>query len=966
LNIFTLLKVAYYEKFNGSEGNSSTSSQAIETYSTTATSIPNMEDINKDNTLSETERYYQYVVQLRRDKMKPGMNYITNVYRANDIPLADGTKGSVTWYQFKIPIRTPDKVVGTINDFTSIRFMRMFFKNFQRPVVCRFATLELTRGEWRKYNYSLLSPGEYIPDDGQNITQFDIATVSIEENGSKQPIPYVIPPGIQRETNWGSTNMQKLNEQSMSFKVCNLVDGDARAAYKTTEFDFRQFKRLKMFVHAEQSVHNQNLKTGDLTILMRIGSDFTENYYEYEIPLTFTPWGTTVTNGDAIWPPGNEFDIDLERLVQVKYDRLVAARDHSLDLTSTTPFVEYDGKNRITVVGSPTISDVRAIMIGIRNPKKSPQTPNDDGNPKCAEIWVDELRLTDFSKVGGWAVNTRVAVELADLGRVQVTGSYISAGFGTLEQKQTQRLMESNLAFGVSTDLELGKFFPAKTGIRIPMHYDYSMLLTSPKYDPLNPDLNLSDVIGAYNTQRQKDSIKQITEGYTTTKNFNLMNVRKDRTGDKKPKVYDIENFNISYSYSEVFHRDVDVTKDLKKHYAGGLGYTFSGMPKNVLPFQRNKIFNKTKVFTLIKDFNFYYLPKSFTFRTDMIREIDQKQYRNKSTAIVPMETFYIKRWDWSRLFDLKYDFSKSFKISLVSNTSAFINEPPGQIDRSNRDQVWNQIFSLGTKSNYNQVLGVMWDVPINKIPYLDFINLNAGYQATYHWAASPLSIKAQYGSTIENANAKSLNGQLNLVTLYNKVPFLKKINQSTATPRNKKPEPPKAPKDKSLAKQDSLKNVKTGPGFGKVLLDGTLRFLMGVRQAKFTYNQGNGIMLPGFKPEPIALGNNWNNNAPGLGFIFGDQHDIRHQAVDNGWMTVDTMLNSAYLTKYTENLNMTVNIEPIKDLRIELIANKQYSKSHQEYFKADQNGKFNSFSPSDMGTFSMTYIVIGTAFVTD
>ena len=955
-----------YKLFNGPEGNSQTSSQSKESYSTTASTMPNVEDINKDNTLSETERYYQYVVQLQRDKMKPGSNYITNVYHATDIPLANGTKGSVTWYQFKIPIRTPDKVVGNITDYTSIRFMRMFFKNFQRPVVCRFATLELTRGEWRKYNYSLLNPGEYIPDDGQNLTQFDIATVSIEENGSKQPIPYVMPPGIQRETNWGSTNMQKLNEQSMSFKVCNLVDGDARAAYKTTEFDFRQFKRLKMFVHAERSIRNQNLKTGDLTILMRIGSDFTENYYEYEIPLSFTEWGTQITNPDAIWPTSNEFDIDLERLVRVKYDRLIAMRDHSVNLTESTPYVEYDGKNKITVVGSPTISDVRAIMIGVRNPKKSAVTPDDDGQPKCAEIWVDELRLTDFNKVGGWAVNTRVAVELADLGRVQLTGSYTSAGFGTLEQKQTQRIMESNLAFGFTADLELGKFFPAKTGIRIPMHYDYSMLLTSPKYDPLNPDLNLSDVINAFSTQHQKDSIKQISQGYTQTKNFNLMNVRKDRVGDKKPKIYDIENFNVSYSYSEIFHRDVDVSYYLKRHYTGGLGYTYSALPKNVLPFQRSKVLNRTKALALIKDFNFYYLPKSFTFRTDMNREFDQKQYRNKSAADIPMETFYIKQWDWSRLFDLKYDFSKSFKISLVANTGAYINEPPGQIDRSNRDQVWNQIFSLGTKNNYNQVMGINWDVPVNKIPYLDFVTLNAGYQTTYHWTASPISLQQQYGNTIENANSKTLNGGLNFVTLYNKVPYLKKINQATASSRSAKQEPPKPAKDKSVAKQDSLKIEKYKPAFGKVLLDGTLRFLMGIRMAKFTYTQGNGTLLPGFTPEPVALGNNWNSNAPGLGFVFGDQRDIRNTAINHGWITTDTLLNSAYMNKFTENLNVSFTIEPIKDLRIEVIANKQYSKSHQEYYKANANGTFNSYSPSDMGMFSMSFVMIGTSFKTD
>ena len=442
------------------------------------------------------------------------------------------------------------------------------------------------------------------------------------------------------------------------------------------------------------------------------------------------------------------------------------------------------------------------------------------------------------------------------------------------------------------------------------------------------------------------------------------MNVRKDRTSEKKPKIYDIENFNLSYSYSEIYHRDVDIEYDLKKRYTGGLGYTFAAQPKNVVPFQRVKALSRSKAFALIKDFNFYFLPKSFAFRTDMNREFNQRKFRNKSSAIVPMETFYIKRWDWTRTYDLKYDFSKSLRLSLVANANAFINEPQGQIDRSNRDQVWSEIFSFGTMNNYNQAFNVTWEVPIAKIPYLDFITLNAAYQSTYRWNASPLSIQAQFGNSIENAAQTSLNGGFNLVTLYNKIPYLKRINQSTTTNSRTSQKPPvKVSKDKNLARQDSLKLEKTGPNVGKILLEGTVRFLMGIRTARFTYTQGTGTLLPGFKPEPIALGNNWNANAPGLGFVFGDQRDIRSRASEQGWITADTMLNIAYSNKFSENLNITVSIEPIRDLRIEVVANRQYSKSHQEYFKANAAGVFNTYSPLDQGSFSMSYIMIGTSF---
>jgi cell surface protein SprA len=953
-----------YKKFNGTEGNSPSSANSPETYPTSSTTLPNIEDINKDNTLSESEQYYQYVVQLRPEMMRPGQNYITNVYHATDIPLANGTKGNVNWYQFKIPIRQPDKVVGSIRDFTSIRFMRMFFKGFNKQIVCRFATLELTRQEWRRYTYDLLSPGEYLPDDNQNQTIFDLSSVSLEENGSKEPIPYVMPPGIDRETNWGSTNQQKLNEQSMVLKVCNLIDGDSRAAYKTSAFDFRQFKQLQMFVHAEQSIVSQNLKNGDLSVFLRIGSDFTQNYYEYEIPLTFTPWGTR--DPDLIWPGANALYIELDRLVQVKLDRLAAMRTPGTTVSPSLPFVEYDGKNKITVIGSPTTSDVKAIMIGIRNPKKSGQTPDDDGQAKCAEIWVDELRLTEYNKKGGWAATARVATDLADLGRIQVTGSYSSSGFGNIDQKQTDRLLASLLSFGFDTDIEFGKFFPAKTGIRIPMHFDYSLVQSVPEYDPLNPDIPFKKELDLYDTKAQRDSVRALRDDYTSRKNFNLMNVRKDRTGDKKPKIYDIENFDVSYSYSEIFHRNVDIEYDLMKKYTGALGYNYAAIPKNVQPFSRSKYFSKHKGLQLIRDFNFYYLPKSFTFRTDMLREYNQRQFRNKSTAIIPMETFYLKRWDWNRLYDLKYDLAKSIKITLIANANAFINEPPGKIDKSGRDEIWSQIFNFGTMTNYNQQFNITYEVPLAKVPIIDWIQVMLGYQGAYHWLASPLSIQPRFGNTIENSSTKLLNGSLNLVTLYNKVPYLKKINQKTqGRSENRGPSMKPPEKDKNQPKQDSLK-LAPKFNFGKFLLDGTLRILMGVRKVTFNYTQGNGVMLPGFNPDPQALGNNWTLNAPGLGFIFGSQKDIRPAAEQNHWMTMDTLLNSAYSIKFNENLTIAASVEPIRDLRIEINANRTYSRNHTEYWKADQDGVFNSYSPIEVGSFTMTYVMIGTSFVKD
>jgi len=383
-----------YKKFNDPDGNSPAADQNPngENYPTLATTLPNVEDINDDNTLSEDERYFQYMVNLRPQNMIVGENYITDVQHAKGIPLANGNTGEVKWYQFKIPVSSPDRVVGNIRDFNSIRFIRMFLKGFNEPVVCRFATLELVRGEWRKYKYDLLSPGEYVPTDETSLTSFDLSTVSIEENGQRTPVPYVLPPGIEREINLGTTNLQQLNEQSLSVRVCDLIDGDARAAYKTTEFDVRLYKKLQMYVHAEAGRDYEHIENGDLTVFIRLGADFKENFYEYEIPLTFTPWGTAASNPDAIWPTANEFVIELQQFVAAKRYR-----------NRTGSSVFYDGRNKITVIGNPNLSNIKTIMLGVRNPKENVITGVNDGESKCAIVWFNELRLTDFDNQGGFA-----------------------------------------------------------------------------------------------------------------------------------------------------------------------------------------------------------------------------------------------------------------------------------------------------------------------------------------------------------------------------------------------------------------------------------------------------------------------------------------------------------------------------------------------------------------------------------
>lgn len=961
-----------YKEYNGLDGNSPTSDQSPEPYPTQATNIPNSEDINRDNTLSESENYYQYKIHLDPNEMKAGKNYISDIRKAQ-VSLENGKQAEVKWYQFKIPIRSPDKIVGSIQDFKSIRFLRMFMRGFNEPAILRFATLDLVRSDWRKYDYSLLYPGDYIPSDEN--TSFNISAVNIEENGQRTPIPYVLPPDIKREKNLGTTNLMKLNEQSLSLKVNNLVDGDARAIYKTADLDIRRYKKLKMYVHAEKLRKNQMLKDGDLTVFIRLGSDFKENYYEYEIPLKLTSLNASNFDEETIWPPENQLKIKLQNLVDVKQDRNIAMRKGNSSYDINKPYIGQKGDRTITVKGTPNLAEVKTVMIGIRNPKKKSVQSNDDGNEKSAEVWVNELRLSEFVNEGGWAARARASSDLAKLGDVTLAGKISTPGFGSIEQGINERQMERKYQYDIATNLQLGKFFPEESGVSIPMHFDFSQSYSDPEYNPLNPDVKFRKDLETYESEEARDSVKVRSQDYTRRKNLNFMNIRKTRTGaSSKPMPWDIENFNLSYSFKEIYHRDIDVEHDLQKTHNGALGYNFSGSPQAVKPFNNLK-FLRSPYFALIRDFNFFYLPKLFSFQTNINRTYDEHLLRNKTQAKILIDTTYVKTFDWNRQYDFKYDLTRSLKIDYRATAKARVDEPKGRIDsesssyNAKMDTIWSNVFDFGRMNQFNQKMNITYNLPLGKFPLLDWINATAKYSSNFIYTAAKRSAK-YLGNTVENSNTKQLNGRLSMNTLYNKIDYLKKLNSQSRNRgmrgrergRRQRRESRRNPKENEQTQEDSTEE-KQFAGIMKKVLDNALRIVTGIKNVSFNYTENNGMVLPGFKPEPTLLGNNFKKNAPGLGFVFGEQTDIRSKAFNNGWLTTSDKLNSAFIKKHTEKLNARATIEPFRNFRIEISANRNFAKNYKTYFQADSAGNFKNYSETENGNFSMSFLSWSTAF---
>ncbi|MGZ3820707.1 MAG: T9SS outer membrane translocon Sov/SprA, partial [Mucilaginibacter sp.] len=927
-----------YSMYNGTESNSKTSAQsqaALGIATSASTSLPDAEDIDRDNNMNQDDEYFQYQVHLSPQGMVVGQNYINDKV-TSQVKLPNGQTQAVTWYQFRIPIRNYQTAVGNIQDFKSIRFIRMFMTNFADTAILRFATLQLVRGEWRAFNTEN-NPANVIADPAivnapLDNSALDVETVNIEENGNRTPIPYVVPPGIQRQPNYNNLQTSsKLNEQSLSLNIASLRDGYSRAAFKTFNNDLRKYKRLQMFIHAEGT----SLKDNDMNAFIRLGVDYIDNYYEYEIPLKVTQPGTADPN--AIWPAANELDLQLSLLTNAKVARN-NAKLNGQPWPLTVPFTLSDGRNKITIKGQPDLSRLATVMLGVRNPYKTTSPPGtDDGLDKSGIVWFDELRLTDFDNQGGWAATGRLDAKLADFATVTVSGSKTTVGFGALDSRLNDRSLNDTRIYDVSGNVELGKFFPDKSGVHIPLYVNVSQQVSTPQYDPASPDVELKQTLRGATSTKQRDSIQNAAEDYTLRKSINLTNVHKAKTSNSAPShIWDVSNLNATYSYTEYDHHDFTMLSDFEKTYHIALAYNFTTQPKYYSPFE--KVIKKN-LLALVRDINIDLMPSRLNYSINFDRFYSENTLRNNDpTNQIAIPTTFNKTFNITTVYGMGWNLTKSLTMDIDAINLATVDEPAGRINGLKRDTLWNNILNLGRTTNYNHTLTFNYNVPISKLPYMDWTTVIARYSTHFTWQSQALfginDPTFNVGNSIQNQRKIELNPSLNFVTLYNKFPFLRKV-----TSKNKDDQP---------------------GGLGKTLIG----LLTSIKNVSVAYSRSEGTFLPGYLPGTNFLGEDFNYNAPGIGFLLGSQADIRQKAITHGWITMDTLQNQLYVKTVNEDLNLKGTLEPFKDFRIELIAFKRQDHSYQTNFKfLPGSNSFDNLSPTTTGDYSVSYMSIGTAF---
>lgn len=976
-----------YKNFNGQEGNSPTQDNTNLDYVTTATTLPDIEDLNRDNTLSEGESYYEYKISMRQPDLTQAN--VGNNYLVQKVPVTvSGSKKVVNWYNFRIPVKSPDNVIGNIQDFQSIRFIRLAMKGWEDPVVLRFGSMDLVRSDWRKYEGDL-----YDPNNSGALADatFNVGAVNLEEDSKKSPIPYVIPPNTQRQFNLGSQARE--NEQAMQIQVCDLDGSDARGMYKTVGLDLLSYKRIQMDIHAETG-DQIPLSDMNMSAFIRMGSDFDANYYEYEIPLSFTD-ASALPSGedelrDAIWDANNRMDFNYEEVFAgLKGKRNSAVLGGVANASYTERYKNTDGTNNVYVIGSPSMANITTIMIGVRN-------NNPVGQTRCAEVWVNELRLSEFDKTGGWATTASVNMKLADFGNVSLGGGYSTPGWGGIDQKVSERQRETIKNFDATGNFEMGKFIPEKIGVTVPLYMSYNHIRKDQQYNPLDTDIQLDKLEdGDYKTY-----LNEVSPDKQTSKSINLSNVKKLPKGKKKKRIYDIENFDATYAYNENSKEDINTKTNIVKNYKGALNYNFSKKLKPVQPFKRTPFINKIEkkrlakyteeekriradiktarkekgsskkvkslqkelktvkeektaykkkmskikrspYLKLYRDFNFYYMPSQVSIKTDMTRMYSEFEVRNVSTTVkndLKIDPTFNKNWYFNRNYKLKFDLSKAIKLDYSAQNKAFIDEPYGEIDtQEEKDSILTNIRNLGRNMMYTQSLNANYRIPINKFPWTSWVTANAKYTGKYDWLATPPSIVDSIGHSISNTNTKQINSQFNFVSLYNKIDYLKKINRKRGRKPSSRKQPKKLPNDTTNTKPQK---VKKNPITGKDVLDASLRAVMMLRSASINYTENNGTFLPGFMGETQAGGMDLNNGmAPGLGFVFGSQNDIIEPGIRNGWFNQNDHLITQQVAKTNKKMtNARASIEPFNRFKIDLTATRNETTNDNFYYEINDN----------------------------
>lgn len=933
-----------YRYYQGTQGNNSTD-DPMHSYSMQ----PDAEDINLDYNLDQTEMYNQYTIRLSPWDLQDPNNQLIVATKEVEVQLANGQTDVVNWYQFRIPVDnfdtdidgdgvddlvTEDQLSAARSVLTSVRFMRMVMRGFNQETTLRFGTMDLVRSEWRRYPKTLFPiPGSTSSEEGVDpddfLSNLEIGQVNIEENSTNVP-PYVLPPGVEREEMQGTTGYQSQNEASMVLKAKLDHNSPTKAVFKNTNLDLRRYKRLEMFVHAEDltDVTNQSIDE-NTKLFIRLGSDYSDNYYEYEIPLKYTA-KTPDRNPLRIWPEENKIDLNTDFFVDAKKERDLEETQSSLDRYAYIPEGE-DPSKIVYVKGRPSLGGVTSVMIGLRS------TDNMD---KEVLVWVNELRLSEIDNEGGYSAMASLGFTLGDFAQVQLSGSISSAGFGAIDQGPSQRNQEDYKDYAINAQVKLDKFLPDNWGMEIPVNVTMSEQFSDPKYNPLDNDV-------LFDEDPMRDELKDVVRTYAQQKSISFSNIRKTKTGSKPARFYDPSNFALSFMYSDMYHRDIYTAYDLTKNLKATLNYNYGFKGESIRPLENWRAVQDTaktaKYLKFLKEVNVNPLPTRLSFRTDIDRIYSERQYRDLNQFYNPSSSYifpvaFSNNFLFSWQYNVGFDLTKSLRLDYTSSTRT-LNDG-AEFEYADKALIWNNLFRVGRPVNYDHQIQLNWKTPIHLFPYMSWANLELGITNNYNWLArstvflnAPNTNGQGLGNIAQNSSNFNMIGDFDLAKLYtefrgySKMDSIKRGRKREVDSLSRAYDGMTLKSLRRIRKPHKFKNKFRGQDYGWMIISSVKKF-------QFNYTQNNGAIIPGILAEPNFFGHGKKGGGPGAAFLYGTEFDIKRRLIESGndWVTGSDQLLEPYEITRGTNFTATSLIEPFPSLRIDLNARRNSTFRSSEY----------------------------------
>ncbi len=954
-----------YSKFNGMEGNNPVE---VTENSRGNSAFPDVEDVNMDNTMNTIDSYYEYEVPVfpnmsvqNNTSSRAGINsdYITDVKEVVTT-LQNGEEKASRWVQFRVPLRTSEEfAVGGITDLRSVRFMRMFMTGFSQETILRFGTLDLVRGDYFTYDLPILPDG-LNPNVGN--TQFNSEAVSEEITSN-----YVTPPGVVREELVNNNVAIREDEKSLALRVSGLQANDSRGVFKNYQIDMRQYERLEMYLHAQAlPPPNAQLQDDQLTAFIRMGIDFTNNYYQIEVPLKVTDLNDFTPRG--VWPLENDLDLPLELLQQIKSivlgdDNLSNLQLNYFNESGNSVSSTYNDGLKVGIIGNPSFGNIRVMMLGLKNSSNQ----NVSG-----EVWFNELRLTGLKNQGGWAAVLNLDTNFADFANISASGRRSTIGFGAIQDGPNERSREDILQYDVVTGLNLGQVLPEKWGVKIPFNFSRGEEIITPQFDPIFGDLELQNLLDNTADDDLRSEFEEQAQTYTRRQGISLIGLRKDRTNmDKTPMPYDIENFTFSASYNQTDFRDFEIRESLDQNIDAALTYGFNFEPFEVKPLENVGLF-ESPYFAIFKDFNVNLLPNSITAGANVNRQYNEIRFREFDLppgSIGPPKLYQRNFFfDWQYAIDYNLTTALNFNFNASTNRIVrnFIDENNNQDDSVG---VFDDFFDIGIPNRHYQQLQVNYSLPFDKIPFLKFVQSQYSYTGDFLWTKASEILRGiggipDLGNSVQNSATHQINGNLNMPDFYSYLGLTKKtaqkpneIQRNTSRRRGGAGQNPPAQNQNNASQQEDQELSVGDKAFNTFV--GLVTVL---DRVQVNYSDTKGIFLPGYTNDVGFAG----TLEPSVGFTFGSQNDIRREAARRGWLTMYQDFNEQYVRTDNQQLDIQAGLKILRGLTIDLNANRMYSDTYTENFRVDpETMAYNSIIPNTFGNFNISTNMIRTSFRT-